>query len=103
MDDEWGDAGVPDLYGCRAGPAERARLLPGRTIVIWTVSFLSSMSLPRRLFAIEEASGYLGLSTWTVGRMLLTGALSHLRCGRQIPLDLLDLETSIEREKVQGN
>lgn len=63
---------------------------------------LSSKPLPRRLCSIEEASAYLGLSTWTVRRMVWTGALPHIRSGRRILLDLWDLEAWITREKVQG-
>jgi len=64
---------------------------------------MTSPELPRRLCSIEKASAYLSLSTWTVRRMIWSGTLPHLRCGRRILLDVRDLDAWIEREKVQGN
>ena len=59
-------------------------------------------TIARRLLSIEEASKYLALSTWTVRRMIWMGDLAHVRCGRRILVDLRDLDTWIEREKVHG-
>lgn len=46
----------------------------------------------RRLISIEEASKYLAVSTWTVRRMIWSGAIPHARRGRRILLDLRDLD-----------
>lgn len=56
----------------------------------------------RRLISIEEASKYLAVSTWTVRRMIWSGAIPHVRRGRRILLDLRDLDKWIEREKAWG-
>lgn len=56
----------------------------------------------RRLISIEEASKYLAVSTWTVRRMIWSGAIPHVRRGRRILLDLRDLDQWIEREKAWG-
>ncbi len=63
---------------------------------------ITSPELLRRLCSIEKASAYLGLSTWTIRRMVWTGVIPHLRCGRRILLDVRDLDAWIEREKVLG-
>jgi len=56
----------------------------------------------RRLISIQEASEYLAVSGWTVRRMIWNGELPHVRRGRRILLDLRDLDSWIEREKVCG-
>jgi excisionase family DNA binding protein len=65
-------------------------------------SYQANGPLARRMLSIEEASKYLALSTWTVRRMIWTGHLPHVRRGRRILLDLRDLDTWIDREKVNG-
>lgn len=55
-----------------------------------------------RLLSIAQAARYLSVSTWTVREMIWRGDLPHVRCGRRILLDLRDLDTWIEREKVRG-
>lgn len=62
----------------------------------------SDLPLPRRLCSIQEAAVYLAVSDWTVRRMVWAGALPHIRRGRRILLDLRDLDSWIDRTKVNG-
>ena len=55
----------------------------------------------KRLFTLPEAAEYLGRSTWSVRRLIWEGELRQVRCGRRVHVDIQDMETFIEKHKVQ--
>jgi excisionase family DNA binding protein len=59
-------------------------------------------ALSRRLVSLAEASEYLAVSDWSVRAMVWRGDLPHVRRGKRILLDLKDLDSWIDREKVRG-
>jgi excisionase family DNA binding protein len=54
----------------------------------------------KRLYSIEEAAQYLGRSEWGIRRLIWDGHLPHILHGRRIHLDLADMDTFIERNKM---
>jgi excisionase family DNA binding protein len=54
----------------------------------------------KRLYSIPEAAVYLGRSTWSIRRLIWSGALPSVRAGGRVHLDLHDLDNFIERNKV---
>lgn len=60
----------------------------------------SGASLPHiRLLTLQQASGYLGVSPWTVRELIWRGRLPAVRITRKIHLDLRDLDQFIEQAK----
>jgi excisionase family DNA binding protein len=56
----------------------------------------------RRLLPIEEAADRLGVSPYTVRRLVWSGRLPHVRIGRLVRVDSADLYAWIDREKVRN-
>jgi excisionase family DNA binding protein len=55
----------------------------------------------KRLYTVSEAATYLGRpSVWAVRRLIENGHLPSIRVGRRIHIDLRDMETLIERNKI---
>jgi len=54
----------------------------------------------KRLYSVQEAAGYLGLSGWTVRELIWKGELPHVRVCRRILLDVQDLDALILRNKI---
>ncbi len=54
----------------------------------------------KRLYSIPEAAAYLGRSVWSMREMVWAGKLPAVRDGRRIFVDLEDMNTWIERNKV---
>jgi len=54
----------------------------------------------KRLYNIKEAAEYLGRSKWGVRRLIWDGNLPHVRHGRRVHLDVADMDTFIERNKI---
>ena len=55
----------------------------------------------KRLYSLPEAAEYFGRSTWSVRRLIWEGELRQVRCGRRVHVDIHDMETFIEKHKVQ--
>lgn len=52
-----------------------------------------------RLFGLNSAATYLGISYWTLRTMLHSGELPFVRAGRRILVDRVDLDAWIENTK----
>lgn len=59
----------------------------------------SQIKVPKRLYTVPEAAQYLGRSSWSVRRLIWSGALPEVRAGRRIHLDIKDMDTFIDRNK----
>ena len=60
----------------------------------------SGAGAPRvRLLTLQQASAYLGVSSWTVRELIWRGRLPAVRITRKIHLDLRDLDQFIEQAK----
>ena len=57
----------------------------------------------KRLYSLSEAAVYLGRSKWSVRRLIWAGELPSVRAGRRVHLDVQDMETFIENNKVREN
>ena len=55
----------------------------------------------KRLYRLPEAAEYLGRSEWSVRRMIWTGALPCVKHGRRVHVDVQDMETFIDQNKVK--
>jgi excisionase family DNA binding protein len=55
----------------------------------------------KRLFSLQEAAIYLGRSTWSVRRLIWSGELASVRAGGRVHVDLKDMDSFIERNKVR--
>ena len=58
-----------------------------------------SRQLPKRLYSIVEAAVYLGRSTWSVRRLIWSGALPSVRVGGRVHLDVRDMDDLIDKNK----
>lgn len=57
----------------------------------------------RRMLKLKAAAEYLGVSTWTLRRILRSGAIPYVQRGEgNILLDLRDLDADIEKNKRVG-
>ncbi len=58
----------------------------------------------KRLLKLKEAAVYLGVSAWTIRRLVQRGDLPHVRFGEASMLlfDIADLDTYIQRNKCYG-
>jgi excisionase family DNA binding protein len=52
-----------------------------------------------RLVSYSDAASYLGVSYWTVRSMVMNGQLPHVRAGRRVLIDVVDLDEWIEANK----
>ena len=55
--------------------------------------------LTKRLFDLKEASVYLGRPIFSVRTLIWNGALPVIKDGRKLYLDIVDMDTYIERNK----
>ncbi len=53
----------------------------------------------KRLFTLNEAGAYIGLSHWRVRSLIYSGQLAYVRLGRRILIDLKDLDALIDSKK----
>jgi excisionase family DNA binding protein len=53
----------------------------------------------KRLYSIEEAAHYLGISTWTVRNMTANGTLACVRFGKRKLIAIEDLEDLVMHNK----
>ena len=54
----------------------------------------------KRLISQKETAEYLGISYWTVRDMVFRGDIPHIRIGRRILMDILDLDDYIQKSKI---
>jgi excisionase family DNA binding protein len=52
-----------------------------------------------RLLTLKQAAEYLGISHWTVRRLVWNGSLPHVPIGRLVQLDRADLDAWIDEKK----
>jgi excisionase family DNA binding protein len=64
-------------------------------------SYMQANSLRKRLFSLPEAAIYLGRSTWSVRRLIWSGELPSVRAGGRVHVDVKDMDSFIERNKVR--
>ena len=53
----------------------------------------------KRLFTVHEAGHYMGVSHWTVRKLIDDGKLRYCRIGRKILIDRADLDSFINSLK----
>ena len=54
---------------------------------------------PKRLYTLNQAGAYIGLSHWRVRSLIYSGQLAYVRLGRRILIDLKDLDALIDSKK----
>ena len=54
-----------------------------------------------RLLSLQEAAAYLGISYWTLRDLTFRGEVPHVKIGRRILVDRLDLDTYLDRVKIR--
>jgi excisionase family DNA binding protein len=59
--------------------------------------------MPKRLYSVKDAARYLGVSPWAVRKLIWTGNLPHVRQGRRVLIDILDMNRFIEANKREGH
>jgi excisionase family DNA binding protein len=55
---------------------------------------------PPRLLSQQEAAVYLGISYWTLRDLTFRGEVPHVKIGRRILIDRLDLDAYLDRAKI---
>jgi excisionase family DNA binding protein len=55
----------------------------------------------KRLYTLNQAGAYIGLSHWRVRSLIYSGQLAYVRLGRRILIDLKDLDALIDSKKHQ--
>lgn len=55
----------------------------------------------KRLYSVAEASRYLGRSVWGIREMIYAGKIPYIKDGRRVLLDIRDMDTYIEDNKIQ--
>jgi len=55
--------------------------------------------LTKRLFDLKEAATYLGRPVFSVRTLIWKGALPYVKDGRRLYLDIVDMDTYIDRNK----
>ena len=56
--------------------------------------------LAPRLLSQQEAAAYLGISYWTLRDLTFWGEVPHVKIGRRILVDRLDLDAYLDRAKI---
>ena len=57
--------------------------------------------MQKRLYNIHEAAKYLGRSVWALREMYYHGKIACVRDGRRMLFDIIDLDSWIEKNKIQ--
>ena len=58
-----------------------------------------SNPLTKRLYDLKEAATYLGRPVFSVRTLIWKGALPYVKDGRRFYLDIVDMDTYVERNK----
>ena len=53
-----------------------------------------------RLLSQQDAAAYLGISYWTLRDLMFRGEVPHVKIGRRILVDRLDLDAYLDRVKI---
>jgi excisionase family DNA binding protein len=61
---------------------------------------VESKRIPKRLYNVSEAATYLGRSPWAVRRLIWSGMLPEVRAGRRVHVDIQDMDTFIQDNKI---
>ena len=56
--------------------------------------------LAPRLLSQQAAAAYLGISYWTLRDLTFKGVVPHVKIGRRILVDRLDLDAYLDRAKI---
>ena len=56
--------------------------------------------ITKRLYSVDDAAVYLGRSVWAVREMLWAGKIPYVKDGRRTLLDIRDMDTWIENNKM---
>jgi excisionase family DNA binding protein len=56
--------------------------------------------LPKRLYTLSEAAGYLGRTLWSMRELVWSGKIPIVRDGKRIFVDVRDLESYIAKHKM---
>ncbi len=59
----------------------------------------SQLEPKKRLYSLREAAVYLGRSTWSVRRLIWSGAVPSVRVGGRVHLDVRDMDDLIDKHK----
>jgi excisionase family DNA binding protein len=62
---------------------------------------ISSGTILKRLYSIQEASVYLGRTVCALREMIWAGKLPYIRDGRRILLDIHDMNLWVEKNKTR--
>ena len=62
---------------------------------------VTEAKIPQRLFTLEQAGVYIGLSHWRVRSLIYSGQLAYVRLGRRLLVNLKDLDALIDSKKQQ--
>ena len=54
----------------------------------------------RRLLSQQEAASYLGISYWTIRDLVFRREIPHMKIGRRILVDQIDLDAYVDRSKI---
>ena len=54
-----------------------------------------------RLLSQQDAATYLGISYWTLRDLTFRGEVPHVKIGRRILIDRLDLDAYLDRVKIR--
>ncbi|MBC8554197.1 MAG: helix-turn-helix domain-containing protein [Candidatus Brocadiales bacterium] len=54
----------------------------------------------KRLYTVDESAIYLGRSVWSIRELIYNGHLPCIKVGRRVHLDINDLDTFIEQNKM---
>ena len=57
----------------------------------------------KRLYSISEAATYLGRTDWSIRELIWQGKLPQVKVGRRVHLDIRDLDSFIEANKVTND
>jgi excisionase family DNA binding protein len=57
--------------------------------------------LAPRLLSQQAAAAYLGISYWTLRDLTFRGEVPHVKIGRRILVDRLDLDAYLDRAKIR--
>ena len=48
--------------------------------------------IQKRLYSLPEAAEYLGRSEWSIRRLVWSGKLPQVRCGKRVHVDIQDMD-----------
>ena len=58
-----------------------------------------SEEVRKRLYSVKEAGRYLGRSPWAIRHLIWEGHIPHVRQGRRVMVDVMDMDQFIQKHK----